>query len=183
MNENTKVFFTSDTHFGHKNILGYCNRPFADIVKMNRELIAKWNATVSINDVIYHLGDFALTKGNEAQMILSKLNGFKILVKGNHDKDMHTMAAMGFDAVCGEAWHKDYKWRHIPWKLTKGQKGLCGNVHEKWTRVGNLINVGVDRWDFTPRLLKELEEAKQTPGMRVDKGDMLEWRKQRTKYA
>jgi calcineurin-like phosphoesterase family protein len=54
-----KVFFTSDTHFGHANIIKYCGRPFASVEEMNRELIARWNAVVGPRDTVYHLGDRA----------------------------------------------------------------------------------------------------------------------------
>jgi calcineurin-like phosphoesterase family protein len=55
-----KVFFTSDTHFNHANIISYCSRPFSSADEMNREIIARWNAVVGPEDTVYHLGDFAM---------------------------------------------------------------------------------------------------------------------------
>src|SRR5262245_45539090 len=82
------IFFTSDTHFGHTNILKYCRRPFPDVQAMDEALIARWNATVGPDDVIYHLGDFTLDGEAFARRILFRLNG-QIRVLGypwHHDK-------------------------------------------------------------------------------------------------
>ena len=54
------VYFTADTHFSHKNILLYENRPYQSIEEMDNDLIEKWNKTVGKNDTVYHLGDFVL---------------------------------------------------------------------------------------------------------------------------
>ena len=79
-------FFTSDTHFGHQNIIKYANRPFASVSHMNEALIANWNAVVGMDDEVYHLGDVALGPWTEWDKILTRLNGYKILVVGNHDR-------------------------------------------------------------------------------------------------
>ena len=50
-------FFTSDTHFGHRNIIEYCNRPFKDVVEMDKILVQKYNYLVQENDIVYFLGD------------------------------------------------------------------------------------------------------------------------------
>ncbi|MFW6243233.1 MAG: metallophosphatase, partial [bacterium] len=78
------AFHISDQHFFHSNIIKYCNRPFKDINEMNYFMIEKWNEVVGINDIIYHHGDFCLGGKNNASSILSVLNGYKILIKGNH---------------------------------------------------------------------------------------------------
>ena len=52
------IWFTSDLHLGHGNIIKYCNRPFKDIEHMNRALIDNWNSRVKLNDVVFHVGDF-----------------------------------------------------------------------------------------------------------------------------
>lgn len=79
-------FFTSDTHFGHKNIIRYANRPFADVSHMNEAIIANWNALVGPFDTVYHLGDVALGPWEDWDAVLTRLNGYKILVVGNHDR-------------------------------------------------------------------------------------------------
>jgi calcineurin-like phosphoesterase family protein len=79
-------FFTSDTHFGHANIIRYSNRPFKDVSHMNEVLIKNWNETVGPDDEVFHLGDVALGPWSEWDNVLTRLNGFKVLVVGNHDR-------------------------------------------------------------------------------------------------
>ena len=57
--DGSNIFFTSDTHFHHDNIIRFCNRPFKDVYHMDEELIKRWNEKVGPDDIIYHLGDFA----------------------------------------------------------------------------------------------------------------------------
>lgn len=83
--ESDKVWFTSDTHFGHENIIKYCNRPFRDVREMNEELILRWNETVPEDGVVFHLGDFGYGGSKEWADILRRLNGMIYLILGNHD--------------------------------------------------------------------------------------------------
>ena len=86
-----KIFFTSDTHFGHANIIKYCDRPFADANDMNEQLIANWNNVVSPDDVVYHLGDFAFGDAFVVSRIMQRLNFAHMhFIKGNHDKPFLT---------------------------------------------------------------------------------------------
>lgn len=69
-------FIISDTHFGHANIIDYCNRPFRDVFDMDETLIRNWNEVVGKDDLVYHLGDFAFHKDKEDLMgLLSRLHG------------------------------------------------------------------------------------------------------------
>ena len=79
------TFFISDTHFGHANIIRMCERPFVSIEEMDRTLIENWNARVSPDDDVYHLGDFAYRAEKSCVNYLKKLNGHIHLVIGNHD--------------------------------------------------------------------------------------------------
>lgn len=81
---NKRYFVIADTHFGHGSIIKYCNRPFTDIDAMNEELIKRWNEVVRNQDTVFILGDFAFGK-NAISQIAPRLNGTKILIKGNHD--------------------------------------------------------------------------------------------------
>jgi calcineurin-like phosphoesterase family protein len=97
------IFFTSDSHFFHKNILKYTHRPWVDVGSMNAALIQNWNSVVKPEDSIYHLGDFAFGSLNKTIEILSQLNGKKYLVKGNHDYHCHRE-----DFRVRWQWIKDY---------------------------------------------------------------------------
>jgi len=81
-----RIFFTSDNHFLHKNIIKYCDRPFNNVEDMNEHLIAKWNLIVGDDDLIFCLGDFSLGTPQDTLAILNRLNGYKVLIKGNHEK-------------------------------------------------------------------------------------------------
>lgn len=83
------VFFTADTHFEHRNILTFCNRPWDSVSDMERGLIQNWNDTVTDQDIVFHLGDFTWFDSNtKVKKLCSKLNGELIyLVPGNHDLD------------------------------------------------------------------------------------------------
>ncbi len=84
------IWFTSDTHFNHENIVKYSKRPFTDLGEMTEVLVKNWNEVVEKGDTVYHLGDFALSYGKQSvdviDNLLSRLNGQKHLIKGNHDR-------------------------------------------------------------------------------------------------
>ena len=84
--DGSKVWFTSDTHFGHENIIGYCSRPFVNVHEMNEALINNWNSVVNPDDTVFHLGDFAIGGSQLWNETLNRLNGDIILVQGNHDR-------------------------------------------------------------------------------------------------
>ena len=76
--------FSSDFHFGHRNVIAYCNRPFASVEEMNEALVRIWNEQVKPDDEIYLVGDFSLNP-KWSKEIVPKLNGNKYLIHGNHD--------------------------------------------------------------------------------------------------
>lgn len=169
-------YFTSDTHFGHTNIIKYCNRPFADAGEMDRAIIANWNETVKPEDTIYHMGDVFFTSPERAKHILSNLNGYKILILGNHDRSGMKMKDWGFQEVHqslqieleggikANLSHYPYRGSDDPHHKVKfdtknlnddGYLLICGHVHTAWkSRPGkyknHMINVGQDQWGFRP---------------------------------
>jgi calcineurin-like phosphoesterase family protein len=82
------IWFTSDPHFGHKNIIEYCHRPWSDIKKMNQGLIDNWNALVKEEDQVYLLGDVSFVDNEWTGSLLRKLHGVIYHIKGNHDKKL-----------------------------------------------------------------------------------------------
>ncbi len=172
------VFFTSDTHFGHKAVIDYCSRPYRtadgqlDVVAMNRELTLRWNARVGPRDTVYHLGDFAMGPRKDLAGYRKKLNGRIILIRGNHDRSATAMLEAGFDEVHNSLIYSvadfDVLLAHKP-DLSQNEAMaaglgvtirckymLCGHVHDAWARQGNIINVGVDVRQYEPKTLEEL---------------------------
>lgn len=80
------IWFTSDLHLGHANIIRYCNRPFAHADEMDEALISNWNSKVQPDDEVYVLGDVALCPATKAVNYLRRMHGTKFLVEGNHDR-------------------------------------------------------------------------------------------------
>ena len=84
------VFLVSDTHFGHAGVCRFTEsdgvtkiRPWADPSEMDEEMIKRWNDTVRPNDKVYHLGDVVINR--KALPTMARLNGDKVLIRGNHD--------------------------------------------------------------------------------------------------
>lgn len=80
-----KTFYIADTHFGHKNIINFDNRPFSSTKEMEDVIVKNWNSVVTNDDDVYILGDFCWDKEDEWIRVLNRLNGNKYLIKGNHD--------------------------------------------------------------------------------------------------
>jgi calcineurin-like phosphoesterase family protein len=99
MNERKPIFFTSDWHIGHKRVIEFDNRPFKDLEDMHESLIRNYNSTVPPNGICYFLGDVGLCKGEEVSKVINRLHGTKVLILGNHDKNIHAMYKAGFDVV------------------------------------------------------------------------------------
>jgi calcineurin-like phosphoesterase family protein len=82
---NNNVWFTSDNHFGHKNIIEFSKRPFKSVEEMNEVMIERWNEKIGEEDVVYHLGDIALMPPAKLKPLLARLNGKICLLTGNHE--------------------------------------------------------------------------------------------------
>jgi calcineurin-like phosphoesterase family protein len=80
-----KLFFTSDPHYGHENILKYCHRPFSSIEEHDEELIRLWNETVPEDGIVFILGDIGFCSETYLKTILNRLNGKIYWIIGNHD--------------------------------------------------------------------------------------------------
>lgn len=101
----SEKFFTSDTHFFHKNIIKYCDRPFGDVFAMNEGIIERWNKLIEAHDDVFHLGDLSFGSPKKTAEVLERLNGRIYLVRGNHDGSKiieHPDVSKRFE------WVKDY---------------------------------------------------------------------------
>lgn len=174
-----KLFFTSDHHFGHTNIIKLCNRPFSSIEEMNEVLIQKWNEKISPEDEVYYLGDFAMTKDTELIAdILDQLNGTIYLITGNHEgaalnhrkrfkwiKEFHELKVK--DPDCKNGVQRIVLF-HYAMRVWRGE--LRGNWHLYGHSHGSLpdephrktFDIGVDCHDFYPLSYEEVKEIMKT---------------------
>lgn len=95
------IWFTSDCHFGHENILEYTNRPYSNINEHDEGIITNYNNKVQQGDLCYFLGDmFFGCSTQKARDYMSRMRGTKVLIKGNHDKNKDIWYYdIGFDVV------------------------------------------------------------------------------------
>lgn len=164
----SKLFITADTHFGHKEIITYENRPFQNVDEMNDAIIKNWNEHVAPNDTVFHLGDVGMCSKEVLKAILTKLNGTKILVMGNHDQELSVNEWMecGFTEVYRYPiiYHEFMVMQHEPPQYINAATPfyyLYGHVHG--TKMYPTIStqsacVSMERWNYTPA---DLEEIKQ----------------------
>lgn len=153
-----KIFITSDTHFNHKNIIEYTKRPFKTVEDMNEEIIKRWNNKVGKDDLVIHLGDFALGNKEEVKEIRNRLNGNIILIRGNHDHQSKINEA-GFIIIEDYITIENKIFSHCPLSKEEIPKGLInihGHIHEKESLNG--INVSVEKTNYEPLELEELKK-------------------------
>ena len=142
------VFFTSDTHFNHTNIIRFCSRPFKDVEHMNETLIANWNRVVGPDNIVFHLGDFCL--GGSAENL-----------RQNYTKYFELITMQMYIEVDKQKIYLN----HCPFLCYSGSYDdtwqLFGHVHTSRNNIGKdkprlqmlfstQYDVGVDNNDFTP---------------------------------
>lgn len=174
------IWFTSDTHFGHNNIIKYCNRPFTSVEEMDEHLIQSWNQLVNVDDLIICGGDFSLCNTKKTKSVLSQLNGNKILIRGNHEKsvlgnketrdffnggiyDLLNITIIDDEVEYG---FQDIILCHYPmltWdKSHRGSWQLFGHVHGMLDNnpalSPNQMDIGVDSHNFKPISYQEVKE-------------------------
>lgn len=165
------IYFTSDLHLGHKAAINMCERPFADIEEMNRVLIDNINSRVKKNDTLYILGDIShRCPVEEANKMISQINGKKYLIKGNHDKKYDSSLFEGiYDFLEVSLNGQAISLMHYPmveWpKSRHGSIHLHGHQHNKMEynlqqREKGILryDVGVDANAFSPVSINEILE-------------------------
>ncbi len=152
-----KTYLISDTHFGHTNILQFTKadgtklRPgFHNIYDHDEHLIMRWNNTVSPEDKVYHLGDIGFKNFTYAKSIFDRLNGTKVLIKGNHDNFKLSQYSQIFKDV--RAYHVLDKFvlSHVPihpMSLDRWKANIHGHLHSNLVGDPRYINVSVEQLD------------------------------------
>ncbi len=188
--EKQKIFFTSDLHFGHENVIRFDNRPFNTVEEMDEEMIKRWNTKVGKGDIVYVLGDFIWKAAtNEAVSIIRRLNGQIILIKGNHDRFLHNAAAKkalagikDYDDICvtledGTTRRCILSHYFIPFYNGHRYQAIHLHGHSHFTEESaeevrittelnekgydlKIYNVGCMYWNYTPVTLDEILERK-----------------------
>lgn len=177
------TFVASDIHFGHLNIITYCPHrggPETDWVKvaaMNEKIISNFNEVVGVNDETYFVGDIAMGIIEKAPALISRLNGKKYLIRGNHDKTL-TKKREGYENSFADMlfeWVKDYHemfytyegkkhmlcMSHFPmshWNgMNKGSMMIHGHLHGNPSGLtGRIKDVGIDTNNLYPYLMDEV---------------------------
>ncbi len=168
-----KIFFTSDHHFGHENIIKFCNRPFENAREMNEEMIKRWNEKIKPKDEVYHLGDFGLTYKENLATILDQLNGKKYLIVGNHEgaalqnrgkfkwiKEYHELKVKDPDCQNGVQRIILFHYAMRTWRgIGRGNWHLYGHSHGNLPDLDNQLcfDIGVDSHDFYPLSYEEVK--------------------------
>ena len=166
-------FVIADTHFSHFGVCKFLRkdgsklRPFDTIEEMDEELVKRWNAKVRPCDKVYHLGDVAINK--RGLDVLDRLNGFKILIKGNHDIFKLKDYSKYFKDIRAYDVKNGIIMSHIP--IHSGSKGryklnIHGHLHSNQVMKRNwyfkkapdpfYVCVSVEQTDYAPVALDEL---------------------------
>lgn len=164
-----KIWVISDTHFGHENIIRYCNRPFKNRHEMDAAIVSNWNEAVQDHDIVYHLGDVYFPGGNEPDYfwkLLKSLKGRKRLVLGNHDDLPNKALYAHFQKIV--AWRHfggEYNCilTHMPLHIESSvfpDEGkpfnVHGHIHNNKSPTNKHINVSVEQTNYYPVDLEEL---------------------------
>jgi len=160
----SRIFFSSDTHFSHANIIRYCNRPFSSITEMDDAIIGNWNSIVRSDDVVYHLGDFCW---GDPRDYVGRLNGKIFLIAGSHDKNCRNQANLfqrvfqngSLDTVINnQAMTLSHCYYRVWEKSHYDAWNLYGHSHGTLPPIGKAWDVGVDNNNFMPLSFEQVEE-------------------------
>ena len=183
------VFLVSDTHFGHAGVCKFLRddgtklRPWDDPAEMDEEMVRRWNETVRPNDKVYHLGDVVINR--RALKTLARLNGDKVLIKGNHDIFRLEEYTQYFRDVRGYHVMNGMVLSHIPIheeSLARFGTNIHGHLHYNRVKKDGVVDaryqcVCVEHTDFRPILfedvIKRIKEEGGTVGFRNGNGPIM----------
>jgi len=156
-------YVVADLHFNHKKIIEIANRPFKSITDMNCALISNWNSTIKKTDTIYILGDFAFANKEMIKTIVSKLNGRKVLVLGNHDRRIKKHVKFWYDVGFDEVYRYPILYKdniilsHEPIKyLADEMCNIHGHTHNNDMNDNKYLNVCVEKLGMKPTNLDRI---------------------------
>lgn len=164
------IYVVSDTHFNHSNILKFEDADgkkfrgdlFSSVEEMNETMIQNWNSVVRDQDIVYHLGDVGFSHAKDLSNILSRLNGHKRLILGNHDDGKSEVLQKHFEKIMVWRIFKEFNCvlTHIPLHETSINEKVKWNVHGHTHTAGPAslrhINVCVEKTNYTPLLLEKV---------------------------
>jgi calcineurin-like phosphoesterase family protein len=160
------IWVLSDTHFGHDNILKFLKadgtplRCFDSAAQMDEYMIDQWNSVVRPQDHVYHLGDVAIRR--EHISLVSRCNGHKRLVRGNHDVYRTKDYLLHFDEIYGVRVLDNMIFSHIPLhpeSLGRFKANVHGHIHANASPAGAYINVSVEALtNYLPVSLEDLKK-------------------------
>ena len=161
------VWVWSDQHFGHKNIIKYSNRPFDNLDQMRETMIMRHNEVVEHDDVCIWVGDVAFLPDQQANAILSRLNGYHILIVGNHDMHKKKVKNLDVDEIhlyyCLDIADVTLLFTHFPLdNLPHPIVNVHGHVHDQDDPSVQHINVSVERIDYRPVNLTNIVSTAQS---------------------
>lgn len=152
-----RVFVISDLHFGHTSMA--IKRGFKDELEHDEHIITKWNNTISKRDTVWILGDITMEK-KTSYYLLDRLNGFKKVVLGNHDRPKDVPELLKYvNCVSGMVKYKGFILTHCPiheCEIERFTKNIHGHVHENSLDDERYVNVSCEVIDYTPILISEI---------------------------
>jgi calcineurin-like phosphoesterase family protein len=175
------IWFTSDCHFGHQNVIQYSGRPFRSAEEMDNELIRLWNRSVRSEDTVYHIGDFTMGSEEYAMSIIEQLNGHIYFIRTLHDDwmpknnafpdsrlhEIHPNYIVMVDGARTQGGHHQmivlnhYAMR--AWERSHyGTWHLFGHSHGRLPPYGLSFDVGVDCWGYMPVSMGEVVNTMRT---------------------
>ena len=173
-----RIYYISDLHFGHSNIIRFDNRPFSNVQEMEETIVKNWNERVAKDDVVYILGDFCWGKEDEWLRIIDRLNGSKVLIRGNHDiKNLTATLKKKFRKICDYEEINDDGRRivmcHYPILFYRSSYGkdtwhFCGHTHNRTAEE-------LKRQEYVLDLLKSKEKDYDNKAHIINVGCMMDY--------
>ena len=178
--EHQNVWFTSDYHFCHANVIKYDGRPYKDVEEMNESLIENWNHYIGTDDVVFYLGDLSFDRsGKQTQEIVKRLNGKIHYILGNHDDEKDIRKLNRFETISDYVnlsildedtprKRQGIMLMHYPilsWdKAHHGDWHLHGHCHQSLVKQNleyykrKVLDMGCNGWDYCPTHYTDIKQ-------------------------